>query len=92
MQMITWLAVGLLSVLIVASRKHYTVDVLIAWYVVPLVFWTLHRRWATKRNTVEGAAGAGDFVYKGDVESGGDLQVCCALARPRGTNERVPVL
>lgn len=38
-----------LSVLIVASRKHYTVDVLIAWYVVPLVFYAMLRRWTTKR-------------------------------------------
>lgn len=73
-QVITWLAVALLSVLIVASRKHYSVDVLIAWYVVPLVFWTLHQRWTTKRNTVEGT-GAGDYVYNSDIESAGDLQV-----------------
>ncbi|KAK9815443.1 hypothetical protein WJX72_003721 [[Myrmecia] bisecta] len=46
---IVWTAVATLSVLIVASRKHYSVDVVIAWYVVPLVFWTMHRRWTTKR-------------------------------------------
>ncbi|KAL3130946.1 hypothetical protein ABBQ38_000269 [Trebouxia sp. C0009 RCD-2024] len=44
-----WCAVFVLSVLIVASRKHYTVDVLIAWYVVPLVFYAMLRRWTTKR-------------------------------------------
>jgi hypothetical protein len=54
-QVICWLAVGLLSILIVASRKHYTVDVVIAWYAVPLVFWTLHRRWTTKRTHSEWA-------------------------------------
>lgn len=46
---IAWLMVATLSVLIVASRKHYTVDVVIAWYVVPLVFYAMHKRWTTKR-------------------------------------------
>lgn len=70
------MAVGVLSILIVASRKHYSVDVLIAWYVVPLVFWTLHRRWTTKRNTViEGPGATGEFVYN-DIEAGVELQVC----------------
>jgi hypothetical protein len=73
-QVITWVAVAVLSVLIVASRKHYSVDVLIAWYVVPLVFWTLHRRWTTRRNTNEGAL-LGDFVYTGDAEFANDLKV-----------------
>lgn len=40
---------ALISVLIIASRKHYTVDVVIAWYVVPLVFKALGRRWTVKR-------------------------------------------
>ena len=48
-QAFAWCAVFVLSVLIVASRKHYTVDVLIAWYVVPLVFYAMLRRWTTKR-------------------------------------------
>jgi hypothetical protein len=29
----------IVSVLIIASRKHYTVDIVIAWYTVPLVSW-----------------------------------------------------
>ena len=48
-QVFAWCAVFVLSVLIVASRKHYTVDVLIAWYVVPLVFYAMLRRWTTRR-------------------------------------------
>lgn len=48
-QVIAWCMVATLSVLIVASRKHYTVDVIIAWYVVPLVFYAMLRRWTTKR-------------------------------------------
>lgn len=34
---------------IIASRKHYSVDVVVAWYTVPLVFYAAHRRWTTKR-------------------------------------------
>lgn len=34
-----WLLLVAQSVLIIASRKHYSVDVVIAWYVVPLVFY-----------------------------------------------------
>ena len=65
----------MLSVLIVASRKHYTVDVLIAWYVVPLVFYTLSRRWTTKRHANDGALPADVVGYAGDIETGGALQV-----------------
>ena len=52
-QVIAWCMVATLSVLIVASRKHYTVDVVIAWYVVPLVFYAMLRRWTTKRPVSE---------------------------------------
>ena len=50
LQAVIWTGAAILSVLIVASRKHYTVDVLVAWYVVPLVFYASHRRWTTKRS------------------------------------------
>ena len=36
MQAVVWTAVGVLSLLIVASRKHYSVDVLVAWYARPM--------------------------------------------------------
>jgi hypothetical protein len=49
MKGIAWLCGLIVSFLIVASRKHYTVDVVVAWYTVPLVFYTLHRRWTTRR-------------------------------------------
>ena len=65
-----WAGVAALSVLIVASRKHYTVDVVIAWYVVPLVFHALARRWTTKRHATDGAL-LGDVVYAADVDAGG---------------------
>jgi hypothetical protein len=37
MKVVAWAAGAVVSALIVASRKHYTVDVVIAWYTVPLV-------------------------------------------------------
>ncbi|MEW5306308.1 MAG: hypothetical protein WDW36_008780 [Sanguina aurantia] len=46
---LAWMSGVVLSFLIVASRKHYTVDVVIAWYTVPLVFFTLLRRYTTRR-------------------------------------------
>lgn len=52
-KVVAWCMVATLSVLIVASRKHYTVDVVIAWYVVPLVFYAMLRRWTTKRPVSE---------------------------------------
>lgn len=45
-----WLLASVLSVLIICSRKHYTVDVVVAWYTVPLVFVMLERRWTTVRS------------------------------------------
>lgn len=53
LQAFAWVGAAAISLLIIAHRKHYSVDVVIAWYVVPLVFWTMHRRWTTKRPAVE---------------------------------------
>ena len=33
--------------------QHYSVDVVVAFYTVPLVFYTMHRRWTTKRPVQE---------------------------------------
>jgi len=44
-----WIGVAFLSLCIIASHKHYSVDVVVAWYAVPLVFYTMHRRWTTVR-------------------------------------------
>ncbi|KAL6772169.1 hypothetical protein ACKKBG_A29205 [Auxenochlorella protothecoides x Auxenochlorella symbiontica] len=49
MKVVGWIGVGIMGLCIIASRKHYTVDVVVAWYVVPLVFYAMHRRWTTKR-------------------------------------------
>ncbi|KAF6254779.1 PAP2 superfamily C-terminal-domain-containing protein [Scenedesmus sp. NREL 46B-D3] len=40
-----WAAAAVLAVLIIAARKHYTVDVVIAWYTVPMVYTLLHVFW-----------------------------------------------
>lgn len=48
-QIVGWVGVAAMSLCIVMSRKHYSVDVVVAWYTVPLVFYAMHRRWTTKR-------------------------------------------
>ena len=48
-QVIAWIGVSVMGLCIIASRKHYSVDVVVAFYTVPLVFYTMHRRWTTKR-------------------------------------------
>ena len=50
---VAWALAAALAVLIVASRKHYTVDVVVAWYVVPLVFLAMERRFVTRRHDAE---------------------------------------
>eukprot|EP00798_Chlamydomonas_sp_ICE-L_P005996 gene5996-5287_t len=56
-----WICGAIISILIVASRKHYTVDIVIAWYTVPMVFWTLYRRWTTHRPMSELLGAFGEF-------------------------------
>ncbi|XP_041997274.1 phosphatidylinositol:ceramide inositolphosphotransferase 2-like [Salvia splendens] len=41
---LSWLTVVIQSLLIVASRKHYTVDVVVAWYTVNLVVFFLDKK------------------------------------------------
>ncbi|KAG6430649.1 hypothetical protein SASPL_108721 [Salvia splendens] len=41
---LAWLTVVIQSLLIVASRKHYTVDVIVAWYTVNLVVFFLDKK------------------------------------------------
>ncbi|KAK2077402.1 hypothetical protein QBZ16_004247 [Prototheca wickerhamii] len=53
LKVIGWIGVAAMSLCIVASRKHYSVDVVVAWYTVPLVFYTAHRRWTTQRPVQE---------------------------------------
>ena len=74
-QVIGWVAVTLMSVLIVASRKHYSVDVVIAWYVVPLVYWTLQRHYSTKRRFSDSATSLDELSAEEDIEMGLPMKV-----------------
>jgi hypothetical protein len=77
-----WIGVAFLSLCIIASHKHYSVDVVVAWYAVPLVFYTMHRRWTTVRPAHEvwphrplagETSGSGDLSGPGyDVVMNGD--------------------
>lgn len=42
---LVWAAGAVLAGLIISARKHYTVDIIIAWYTVPLVYCCLHMYW-----------------------------------------------
>jgi hypothetical protein len=74
---VAWCGVAFMGLCIVASRKHYSVDVVVAWYTVPLVFYAMHRRWTTQRPVKDywphrpliGDDGAGGDE-QGDVEMG----------------------
>ena len=50
---VAWTSGVFAAMLIISSRKHYTVDIVIAWYTVPLVFYTLQRRWTTVRPDID---------------------------------------
>ncbi|GFR43190.1 hypothetical protein Agub_g4182 [Astrephomene gubernaculifera] len=73
MKAVSWVLGAILSVLIVASRKHYTVDVVIAWYTVPLVFYAMYRRWTTRR-PMSDFIGAAEVSAFDDVD-GGELEL-----------------
>lgn len=53
LKILAWIGMAMLSMCIVASHKHYSVDVVVAWYTVPLVFYTMLRRWTTVRSAHE---------------------------------------
>lgn len=54
---VSWAAGAVLAVLIIAARKHYTVDVVIAWYTVPMVYTLLHVWWHYKNAARSGVCG-----------------------------------
>lgn len=66
-----WATAAATAVFIIASRKHYTVDVVIAWYTVPLVYWFVDRRMGDR--DVHGERLANLCVSSGvaDAERGG---------------------
>lgn len=53
---LAWLLVVIQSFLIVASRKHYTVDVVVAWYTVNLVVFFIDKKLAELPDRTNGAA------------------------------------
>lgn len=60
---LAWTAAAVLALLIISARKHYTVDVVIAWYVVPLAYCCLNMYWnqlqqrQRQSSSANGAAG-----------------------------------
>lgn len=79
---LSWLLGVVLSVLIVASRKHYTVDVVIAWYTVPLVFYAMYRRWTTRRPMSDFIQGSAVSAF--DDVDGGELELEEVLVQRHG--------
>jgi hypothetical protein len=49
---LAWAAAAAMALLIIAARKHYTVDVVVAWYVVPLVYCCL-AMWRERRQLLQ---------------------------------------
>ena len=80
-----WAACVALSLLIIASRKHYTVDVVVAWMMVPLVFHALAgtARWARLEGRPEGEEGGGG--------GGGGLPVPAPTERGTATGRSAPL-
>lgn len=75
----SWIMGAVLSLLIIASRKHYTVDIVVAWYTVPLVFYTYHRRWTTKRDMGESGSQEPELESSRDDEKSTRDQVMLVL-------------
>ena len=67
-KIVWWTAAVALSLLIVASRKHYSVDIVVAWYAVPLIFFGLCR---TRRWSRLSGRRVGDGGREGGKDSGG---------------------
>ena len=55
---IAWLVAVALSLLIIASRKHYTVDVVVAWYTVNLVVYFVDRQLSEEGTERSGSGGS----------------------------------
>jgi sphingomyelin synthase-related protein 1 len=84
-----WAAAATISLLIIASRKHYSVDVVVAWYTVPLVFHALRgtKRWqrlagrpdAGLPEVVVGSCGGGAAANGSGVGGGGGGDVVAVV-------------
>lgn len=54
-KMLAWLMAVILSLLIIASRKHYTVDVVVAWYTANLVVFLIETKFAEMPDRTNGS-------------------------------------
>lgn len=72
---LAWTAAVVLALLIISARKHYTVDVVIAWYVVPLAYCCLNMYWKQQQQQQQWlpVAVSGTFVHP-----------CCSQASDPG--------
>jgi hypothetical protein len=65
---VAWTAAAVLALLIISARKHYTVDVVIAWYTAPLVYCCLNMYWSHRQQQQQSpqansAAAAAPGIY-----------------------------
>jgi hypothetical protein len=73
-----WAAAAVLALLIIAARKHYTVDVVIAWYTVPMVYTLLHVFWRQRcSGTSSSYAALPTSADAGYVSAGKGGVRCC---------------
>lgn len=64
-----------------ACPQHYSVDVVVAFYTVPLVFYTMHRRWTTKRPVSDAWCAAAAAATAAPS--------CCVPPRPAAAGRRM---
>eukprot|EP00793_Prasinoderma_coloniale_P007063 PRCOL_00006915-RA len=85
---VLWVTAAITGVFIIASRKHYTVDIVIAWYTVPLVYWFVDRRMGDR--DVHGERLANLCVASGALDSAaGGLALYALGAAPKTQAMRV---
>lgn len=65
---LAWFAAITLSLLIIASRKHYTVDVVVAWYAVNLVVFYADRQLSDSDNTERTAGATGSPLLVSNIK------------------------
>ena len=89
---LAWLDTTLVSLAVVALRKHYSVDVVVAWYTIPMLFYVCDRQFPDYMSR-EHAAHLGGLVEEGSAGEGKEedetpnvlvgrpkVRNCCMLA------------
>lgn len=89
---LAWTIAAVIALLIISARKHYTVDVVVAWYVVPLVYCCLNLHWRQQQLRADytlTAAGSlytsccsGDSCMHAACGSCGDCSCSCSCYSP----------